>query len=511
MSERIRFTTSELGDVVVTKTATDSIERARLAHEAEVLRAIEHPNVIRLIDGSHDEISLSYGGPSDLAHAPVASAEELARISASVFSTIADVAELGWAHHAMSPGHCLVGQRGKVSICSWGRARPVRGRADPAVLQDVADAAAMLRLVALELDDDVRAGRRRITALTEMLDELISRPVDPREAVRRIARLADAWAAGRAKAAHRGLGALGARGARGARGSDARPTREAVARQTSHATVGPSRRDPSIRSELIGQFVLLAICAAVLALLLFMGSPRHGPTSLGPSAAGASLITTGVVVLRWLAIVASAYGVVVATVGVIAAATRKEAVAALQRRLAPALARRVLAGVTGLGLVGTVIGAAGSPSGTDVAALVPSPGSVAPATSTPPSSSPDVPAPTPTPTQPPLSVPTAAVDTSPTSTPTEHPAATTTPTTGDNGAPAAREVWVIARGDHLWRVAERTVLARLGRAGSDAEVQRYWRELIATNRGVLADPANPDLVFAGQVFQLPPTDVPPTS
>jgi len=64
--------------------------------------------------------------------------------------------------------------------------------------------------------------------------------------------------------------------------------------------------------------------------------------------------------------------------------------------------------------------------------------------------------------------------------------------------------WVIAPGDHLWSVASRVVAReRSAPTATDDQVAPYWRALIAANREVLADPANPDLVFPGQVLRLP--------
>jgi nucleoid-associated protein YgaU len=34
-------------------------------------------------------------------------------------------------------------------------------------------------------------------------------------------------------------------------------------------------------------------------------------------------------------------------------------------------------------------------------------------------------------------------------------------------------------------------------------VAPYWQRLVEANRPALADPANPDLVFPGQVFTVP--------
>lgn len=64
--------------------------------------------------------------------------------------------------------------------------------------------------------------------------------------------------------------------------------------------------------------------------------------------------------------------------------------------------------------------------------------------------------------------------------------------------------WTVAPGDSLWSLAEAQLTASLDRPVSDAEVERYWRRVLDENRSRLADPANPDLIFAGQVFAIPP-------
>jgi nucleoid-associated protein YgaU len=74
--------------------------------------------------------------------------------------------------------------------------------------------------------------------------------------------------------------------------------------------------------------------------------------------------------------------------------------------------------------------------------------------------------------------------------------------TSDQTAPGG--TWTIEPGDHLWHVAEHTLTTAWGHPPTDAEIAPYWQRLIDTNRDALADPDNPDLVFPGQVFELPP-------
>ena len=66
-------------------------------------------------------------------------------------------------------------------------------------------------------------------------------------------------------------------------------------------------------------------------------------------------------------------------------------------------------------------------------------------------------------------------------------------------APAGPGTYEVRPGDHLWGIAERVMAERLGREATDAEVAPYWRRLIDLN-----EPADPDLIFPGDVVRLPP-------
>ena len=70
-----------------------------------------------------------------------------------------------------------------------------------------------------------------------------------------------------------------------------------------------------------------------------------------------------------------------------------------------------------------------------------------------------------------------------------------------NDAPGT---WQVRPGDHFWSIAE-TVATRGGGTPDDARVARYWQRLVDANRAQLADPANEDLLFPGQILDLPPT------
>ena len=62
------------------------------------------------------------------------------------------------------------------------------------------------------------------------------------------------------------------------------------------------------------------------------------------------------------------------------------------------------------------------------------------------------------------------------------------------GLAPARSSWFRSVG--LW--------ANSGALPSDSEIVPYWRTLIDANQAALADPANPDLVYPGQTFTVPP-------
>ncbi|MGH9181989.1 MAG: hypothetical protein ACRDY5_09775, partial [Acidimicrobiales bacterium] len=70
--------------------------------------------------------------------------------------------------------------------------------------------------------------------------------------------------------------------------------------------------------------------------------------------------------------------------------------------------------------------------------------------------------------------------------------------------PPAPRTWTVAPGQHFWAVAEMVLTEAWSRAPSDREMDPYWRTLIETNRLVLRDPANPDLLYPDQVLMIPP-------
>lgn len=72
----------------------------------------------------------------------------------------------------------------------------------------------------------------------------------------------------------------------------------------------------------------------------------------------------------------------------------------------------------------------------------------------------------------------------------------------------AQNTWTVEPGDSFWKIAEEELRDAWGRDDlTDAEVDEYWRTLIAQNMDRLVEPGNPDLLFPGQKLMLP--KVPP--
>lgn len=73
-------------------------------------------------------------------------------------------------------------------------------------------------------------------------------------------------------------------------------------------------------------------------------------------------------------------------------------------------------------------------------------------------------------------------------------------------APAPLE-HVVQPGEHFWSIAEQVVGQRGANTNSsadaDADVESYWRALVAANRDRLVDPDDTDLLHPGQVLVLP--------
>ena len=62
----------------------------------------------------------------------------------------------------------------------------------------------------------------------------------------------------------------------------------------------------------------------------------------------------------------------------------------------------------------------------------------------------------------------------------------------------------VRSGDNLWIMCRRHLTSALGHRPANEEVAPYWRQVIAHNQPHLIS-GNPDLIYAGEVIEMPPT------
>jgi hypothetical protein len=242
---------------------------------------------------------------------------------------------------------------------------------------------------------------------------------------------------------------------------------------------------PQARWVLLAGWVVLLVLAVGVLHTLGRG-PLAAPPVTGSGALADWLDERSPTMLAFCALRLAAMGLagyLLATTlaGLVARMVGRAQWSAAVDAISPLLVRRLLQGAAGLTVAATVT--------TTQAAAWAAPGVPAgPASSTPIMRRLPPDPPTTTATAPPAPTPPA---------PAPPPPATAA------SAEARPATWVIRPGDNLWSVAEATLVRVWGRVPSDAEVDDYWTRLIAVNRVRLAHGDDPDLVFPGQVFELP--------
>jgi hypothetical protein len=101
-------------------------------------------------------------------------------------------------------------------------------------------------------------------------------------------------------------------------------------------------------------------------------------------------------------------------------------------------------------------------------------------------------------------LPGEAIPTTTTTTSTTAPLPTPITTAPAPISTLATQQHAVQRGENFWTIAQDALTATLQRNPSEKEVTEYWRELVRTNQQTLTNPSNPDLLFAGQIIELPP-------
>ena len=70
----------------------------------------------------------------------------------------------------------------------------------------------------------------------------------------------------------------------------------------------------------------------------------------------------------------------------------------------------------------------------------------------------------------------------------------------DDTEPEQPRTRTVRRGDHFWGIAEQVLRRAWGEQPTDAEIDPYWRDLVAANADRLVDPGNADLLLPGQTI-----------
>lgn len=473
------------GALVAVKVALDDIGCEAIRHELRVLTVLRHPNIVELVDADDSDaaprMSTAFAGRTDLADSACGDTDAMVRIGVTLVATVQELHEMRWCHGAISKGHCIVGSGDRITLCSFGQARHLENDDAAwaaAVRRDLGDVANVLASLVSQLPEAAgRSERRRRDELGEAVAAL-SRNPSPAAAERCLDTFAELSGSG--------------------------PTPRVIASRstgrlpTAMPPSGGARSPVEPKPFGILTVVLVAVAIAVAGVAIWrLGGPLRPPWVLtarrnaifGDVSPAAGL---AIDLARSGALLACAYGAVVCAVAAAVSIRRRDALDDVLARIAPPLARRMVIGAVGVGMVTSAAGRAPD----RVAVTWPSP--VSESTTSQTITTTSLTATTST------TVATTVLDSPDIPDIPDDETAPVLATPPSTAPSTALATWTIRPGDHLWRVAAATVESHLGRTPRTAEVDPYWRALIELNRHRLADPDNPDLVFAGQVFELPP-------
>ena len=103
-------------------------ERARLRHEADLLRRLVGARVVEVVElREHDDLTelvLADAGHRSLADLDLGTTDLTLRAVQRLAEAVAELHERGWSHGGICAEHAVVNQRGNVRLCSLGSARP---------------------------------------------------------------------------------------------------------------------------------------------------------------------------------------------------------------------------------------------------------------------------------------------------------------------------------------------------------------------------------------------------
>lgn len=178
------ITVSRRGDRLVAVKRADE-ELGRLRAEAERLRELDHPGVVRYVafdepgDG-HAELLTEYVGTDTWARTPPSTAPQVLGRLTTLAETLADLHEQGIAHGALRAEHVVEGYDGRPVLCGFGDAVSLD---DVAEADDMVGLAGLLRDLAPTVDGPARA------RLDQLARDAAAGAVDARGAAETLASL----------------------------------------------------------------------------------------------------------------------------------------------------------------------------------------------------------------------------------------------------------------------------------------------------------------------------------
>ncbi len=232
-------------------------------------------------------------------------------------------------------------------------------------------------------------------------------------------------------------------------------------------------------SSVVGVLAWLGFLGGAILTLHGLGSEGLASPSVGGLSewlAARDAATAAFAVLRLIALVTAWYlfGATVVALGLRLVPAPPAAAAAIAvEATTPVFVRRLIRGATGLVLAVTVSGGVGT------AMAETGPADDAPVMM--------------------RRLPDVASDT--TQVPADPVTMRLLPAPDDAQAPPA--TWTVESGHHLWSVAETVLTRAWTRRPTDRQIDPYWRHLVERNRTRLADPQSPDLLFPGQILEVP--------
>ena len=159
---RHRWRTGHRSSEPIDARAADS-----LRFEGEVLARIDHPGVVRLIADASElnetSIATAAAGQADLATSGPETIDELARITSSLATTLAELHRMGWSHGSVLPEHVIVGPVGRMTLCSLRRATRIEGARSPGATRDAAALADLIEALSRGLPTTTSAAGRDLT------------------------------------------------------------------------------------------------------------------------------------------------------------------------------------------------------------------------------------------------------------------------------------------------------------------------------------------------------------